>query len=350
MRFHLLAMRNDNMRLSIIIPAYNCQDYIKTTILSSVNQDLKPNEYEIIVINDGSTDNTKPILTELSQQHTNIVLKSQENLGVGSARNNGLAIAKGKYIFYLDADDYLVSNTLGKIISEAEKNNLDIISFKSRTIKDHQKIRTNTLESNINSIKLNPVLDGISYIGQFNYKPEIWWYFIKREFLIKIDLKFYPRKFTQDSFYTPILFLKATRIALLPLHVHNYRLTNNSVTRTKTPSHIRKHLNDMTFAINKLKGVVDNIPKTSKNILCIQQIDQKINYYTFLIFTRIIKSDLTKQEVNSRIVNFKKTGLYPLKPINGKSLNSLKFNYIFKIIINSKTLFYWSRKVYKLVS
>ena len=336
------------MKLSIIIPAYNCENYIEQCILSLQNQDLDSETYEIIVINDGSSDNTLKLLTQLSKQYNNIVLKSQINSGVGSSRNNGLAIAKGTYIYFLDADDYVSSNILSKILSEAEKNDLEIIGFKSQSIEDGH-VKTEVLISNSEQIELGTICDGVTYIGEYGYMPEIWWYFTKREFLIETGLNFYPRKFIQDSFYTPMLFLAASRIAFLPLNVHSYRLSNNSITRRQTAAHVRKHTADMIFAIIKLKSVVDAIPKKSTNLLCIKQMERKINYYVFLIFTRITKSDLTKPEVNSQILHFKNLNLYPIKSLNKKGISFVVYDVILRTIFNSKLLFHFSRRLYKII-
>lgn len=108
------------MKVSIIIPAYNASKYIKRCIASLLNQTYK--NIEIIVVNDGSTDNT----LEMAKQF-DITVLDKENGGVSSARNMGLKIATGDYICFVDADDYVEKNYIESVINVIKENNYDII-------------------------------------------------------------------------------------------------------------------------------------------------------------------------------------------------------------------------------
>lgn len=115
------------MKLSIIVPMYKVAAYVTRCIESLENQDIDKNDYEIICINDGSPDNCKELVEELQKNYTNIVLINQENQGVSMARNNGIALAKGKYILPIDPDDYVLPQTLGKLIARADNQELDVL-------------------------------------------------------------------------------------------------------------------------------------------------------------------------------------------------------------------------------
>jgi glycosyltransferase involved in cell wall biosynthesis len=115
------------MRLSIIVPMYNVADYVTRCIESLENQDVDKSTYEIICINDGSPDDCRTIVEGLQKKYPNIVLLNQENQGVSMARNNGMALAKGKYILPIDPDDYVLPQTLGKLIAKAENQALDVL-------------------------------------------------------------------------------------------------------------------------------------------------------------------------------------------------------------------------------
>jgi glycosyltransferase involved in cell wall biosynthesis len=115
------------MRLSIIIPAYKVADYIEKCIRSLEHQDIPKEDYEIIVTNDGSPDDCQAIVESLQKEFSNIVLINQENQGVSMARNNAIAIAKGKYVMPIDPDDYVLPNTLAKEIEYADFHNLDVL-------------------------------------------------------------------------------------------------------------------------------------------------------------------------------------------------------------------------------
>ena len=119
------------MKLTIIIPVFNAQNYIESCLDSCFNQDLQPFEYEIIIINDGSTDKTLEKVSAYTKTHANLHIRTQENKGNGAARNAGSALAKGKYIHFLDADDFIAINTLGTLINLQEQHHLDMLVFSS---------------------------------------------------------------------------------------------------------------------------------------------------------------------------------------------------------------------------
>lgn len=105
----------DGMFLSIIIPVYNCEKYLEDCLLSCLEQDIPKSNYEIICINDGSSDNSEDILSDYSFKYPNIKYFSQMNKGVSSARNYGIEMAQGDFIMFLDADDFLADNCLDEL-------------------------------------------------------------------------------------------------------------------------------------------------------------------------------------------------------------------------------------------
>ena len=115
------------MRLSIIIPVYNVAEYIEKCVYSLLKQDIPTEEYEIIIINDGSPDNSREVVMDLMKTVSNIVFIDQENGGVSMARNAGIGKAKGEFILPVDPDDYVLPNTLRNNLEYAEKNNLDVL-------------------------------------------------------------------------------------------------------------------------------------------------------------------------------------------------------------------------------
>ena len=117
------------MKISIIIPAYNAEKQIRKCVLSALQQDISHNEYEIIVINDGSTDQTAGIIQELSREYPTIKSITTTNQGVSAARNLGMDIAQGEIILFADADDYFCTNSIAKIYEAILKNDLDILLF-----------------------------------------------------------------------------------------------------------------------------------------------------------------------------------------------------------------------------
>src|SRR5664280_106059 len=117
------------MRLSIIVPAHNIEGYLERCLRSLLEQDLDPNDYEIIVVDDGSSDRTQIIAEELSLRYPQITVHSQENQGPSAARNAGIHIARGKYIYFVDGDDYIASQVLGKLVTVMDQARLEVLAF-----------------------------------------------------------------------------------------------------------------------------------------------------------------------------------------------------------------------------
>lgn len=112
-------------KISVIVPVYNTEKYIKKCIRSIIEQTLK--EIEIIIVNDGSKDKSLEIIKDLMKQDRRIKLINKENEGVSSARNSGIKMAKGKYIQFIDSDDWIEKEFLEKMYDFAEKENVDIV-------------------------------------------------------------------------------------------------------------------------------------------------------------------------------------------------------------------------------
>ena len=115
------------VKISVIVPVYNCEDYLEESIRSILNQTFK--DIEVVCVADGSTDNSLSILNKLSDDDSRLKVHTQENQGASVARNNALKKVSGDYIYFFDADDYLVADALEKAYNNAVNNNSDIVIF-----------------------------------------------------------------------------------------------------------------------------------------------------------------------------------------------------------------------------
>ena len=124
--------RNETPTISVIIPVFNSQDYLYDCLDSVVNQDIE--NIEIICVNDGSTDKSKEVLNSYASLDKRVVIIDQLNKGAGFARNAGLKIAKGQYVYFLDSDDMIDSDCFSKLLRSCKKYNSDICIFKRRDL------------------------------------------------------------------------------------------------------------------------------------------------------------------------------------------------------------------------
>ena len=227
----------NNVKVSIIVPVYNAESFLRRCLDSLVNQTLK--EIEIIAIDDGSTDNSYQILLEYAQKDTRIKIISQENAGPSKARNIGLEKAKGDYISFVDSDDWVDENFLEKLYNSAKNNNSDIsIATIIRKRKNSQKYRVHyikeeiyeTLEDKINICNIPTCC----YVFSKLYKRE----------LIK-DVEFCVGRYFEDVLWIPEIVKKANKIVTVSNTNYYYRVNNNSIVK-KLPS--AKKQEDSYFA------------------------------------------------------------------------------------------------------
>ena len=115
-------------KFSIVIPVYNVEKYLKNCLDSCLNQDIPHSDYEIIVVNDGSPDNSQMIIDKYKKEYSNVIKAfKKKNEGLSEARNFGLKKATGDYIAFIDSDDYVETNMISEMIKCARKNNSDIV-------------------------------------------------------------------------------------------------------------------------------------------------------------------------------------------------------------------------------
>lgn len=220
----------ENIKVSIIIPVYNVEKYIDKCINSAVNQTLK--DIEIIIIDDGSTDNSINIIKKYEIRYSNIVVVNQSNKGVSASRNIGLDKAKGEYIYFLDSDDYINLNLANDLYDLAKKQNLDIIHFDANVVyedgfysKNNPYDRSKVIESKVYSGKCF-----YENVKQNNgYRASVCTYIYKNEFLKKHKLNFYEGILHEDELFTTKSITLAESILYLPKKYFFRRMRGGSI-------------------------------------------------------------------------------------------------------------------------
>lgn len=208
------------VKLSIIIPVYNIEDYISKCLKSILSQRFQ--DYEIICVNDGSTDNSLAVLHSFNDKRMKIIDKKNE--GSGIARNIGLEKAVGEYVFFVDGDDWLEENSLQIILNEADRLKTDILIFGGLSYYDNKSQNGGYSADKLPKKYLNKVFSSKDIKKDiFKFPSTAWTKLYRRDFLQKNDIKFQEIKVGQDQlpfFHSMIL---AERIALLPQNLYCYR-------------------------------------------------------------------------------------------------------------------------------
>ncbi|NNC49532.1 MAG: glycosyltransferase [Flaviramulus sp.] len=326
------------MKLSILIPMYNAENYIGNCLDSLINQDISNDEYEIIVMDDGSTDNCSKIVKNYIEKNENITLYSQSNAGLYSTRNKLLKLAKGEYIYNLDADDYIMPNTLKILVSHAIDNNVDLICFDTKETLDlkdkfDERIKIENIE----------ILDsGMDFIYHYKHlRHEVWWYFIKRKFLKDNGLEFSNNQYNADVLFTLEMLLLSNKILYIKQPIHRYVQTENSIMRN----------NDLAFKIRRIENMFNMILDKSKFVNKIikndfsnkKRILENLKYrrdvFTYFTIIKMLQINLNIRTFKSKIQQLEKLKAYPIKHFIGKEYNTIQYKFI-NYVINQKIILF----------
>ena len=232
------------VRISVIVPVYNCEDYLEESLGSILKQTF--NDIEVICIDDGSTDDSLGILNEMASSDSRIQVFPQENQGAGAVRNYGMKKASGDYVYFFDADDYLLKEGLEKAYSNAIRNDSDIVFFKFDQYKDN-KFLTHSgpyIELQFKGADFdNFTFDWHDYrTGPFTGPFAPWLKLYKKEFLDAHECFRFPNDLNHNDVpFHVMTFLKASKISFVPEHLYRYRIDNaGSITnnRLKKYDHI----------------------------------------------------------------------------------------------------------------
>ena len=224
--------------VSVIIAAYNCDKYINQCIDSLLNQSFK--NFEIIVVDDGSTDRTYSILNEYKTKNKNLYIYRQKNKYAGVARNNGLSRAKGEYVLFLDADDFFEPNMLMLAYQRAKSVDADMVVFKGREYNDVTKEFKNCRFPLSPELFPNKAVISAGEFGEKLFQANsciAWNKLISKKFIDKVGVKFSSTKSSNDTVFIYTLLSLAKRITLVNEILVNYRTGNpNSLQRSKAKS------------------------------------------------------------------------------------------------------------------
>lgn len=224
--------------VSVIVAAYNCDKYINQCIDSLLNQSFK--NFEIIVVDDGSTDRTYSILNEYKAKNKNLYIYRQKNKYAGVARNNGLSRAKGEYVLFLDADDFFEPNMLMLAYQRAKSVDADIVVFKGREYNDVTKEFKNCRFPLSPELFPNKAVISADEFGEKLFQANsciAWNKLISKKFIDKVGVKFSSTKSSNDTVFIYTLLSLAKRITLVNEILVNYRTGNpNSLQRSKAKS------------------------------------------------------------------------------------------------------------------
>ena len=348
------------VKISVIVPVYNVEKYLKKCLNSLINQTL--NDIEIICVDDGSTDSSIEILKEFELKDDRIIVISQKNEGAATSRNKGINLAKGEYISFVDSDDWLELDAFEKLYANAKSNDSDIVLFNSVEI--HSDKTKNRIY-----FKSEDTIDYNNFVFDFNYNKRlilngmfvIWSKIYKTSFLKENNLCFYNYPIFNDVQFHIESMIFAEKISYLPEILYYYNKLNvNSIQSQKLNSNKRLVLFEIfnqikSFLLNnnvwdefevefyefKIRQSNENLNKTPNkfkeefyNKMRFEFLDMKLNADVlsqiplkwYRLYIQVINNDtfakfkkfksynkpykfINKQEIQEDIKNFTKLGV-----------------------------------------
>ena len=234
------------MFISFIVPAYNVESLVERCIDSICTQNLSPDKYEVIIINDGSTDNTLCVINNLIAKYSDhkIVLIDKANGGLSSARNIGLSHASGEYVWFIDSDDYIADNCLEQIYQEIHNHNeLDLLAFNMEYAYDDGSVSQNKRR-----LAAKQYITGSElYLQDFRYPYSgVQFSIYRHSYLKSLGLLFKEGVVFEDILYTTLLLASNPKCLFVDRTYYHYSIRLGSITNSK--SSVKKCLNLLLVA------------------------------------------------------------------------------------------------------
>ncbi len=302
------------MIISIIIPVYKVEKYITKTLISVCNQDI--DNYEIIIVNDGSPDNSLSACEIFAAESSrNIKIISQENGGLSKARNTGLFHAIGKYVWFIDSDDWIEENCLGRIVSLLTDGIDELVIGGDNVTDVYYKFLSNR---NLFPKYHLQTLSGIeTWKKGIAQKSAAVFAIYRRQFLLDNNLCFYEGIFHEDNEFCPKASYLSNATRYLSEVIYHVRQNPMSITRTLNP-----------------KKAYDNILVAQRlSIFCKEYVneDLKILFYQYV---SLLINNAFYEVAKSNVSEIKKFEIYFLKAdILPMLLKSMKLKYIVEWIL-----------------
>lgn len=299
------------MKLSVIVPVYNVEKYLSRCLDSLLRQGMEPGEWEVICVNDGSPDNCAAILTEYEQKYPNIFkVITQENQGLGEARNTGMKVAQGEYIGFVDSDDYVVNGGYAYLCDHFLKEKPDVLTFSARRVKSCD---IDPLENVVPNGRVTFEGDGAEAYMRVHYRT-VWSKLYKRLFLMEHDIWF-EKILSQDQIFNFHVFRHLPLVVMTNCDVYRYMQDNaESIQQTKEKDKVRKLMDDQLYGMGVLNGFLSK----SETPLS-EGIKKSIDGYLGIFYTKSFYAKLSRKEWKHYMHPIQKMGINHILYEKGKT-------------------------------
>lgn len=284
-----MKINNEKIKLSVILPVYNVEKYLDDCLNSLLNQSFT--DFELIAVNDGSTDNSLSILEGYKEKFNHrLIILEQDNQGLSMARNNGIAISKGEYIYLLDSDDYISKDTFNNCLKQLYDNDADMILFNAKAFIDGMSERDVRKLDYTRNLSKPFYFDGNEVIYESltsgKYIVQSCCFMYKKS--LSLGLNFIPGILHEDNFFTTMLISRSKNIVIDTNRYFQRRIRPGSITTVQKD---HRHAHGYLSTLEGLYLYKDEIGKNNQwikklsstyliNAICITyKLDGKLSIY-----------------------------------------------------------------------
>ena len=261
------------IKLSIIVPIYGVEQYLRKCVDSLLAQDI--DNYEIILVDDGSPDSCPQICDDYAATHKNIRVVHRENGGLSAARNSGIEVAQGEYIMFVDSDDYIEPNVLKGLLTQVERDNLDVLRYRLQYVNPQHEVYNPYKSDPFKGNDYSEVpTDGVSFLNsRMSTACYAWAFILRRDLIYTSNFKhqtsgnnvlFTEGIYFEDTDWTPRMLCKAKHVASTNTVVYNYLQREGSITNAVNRSKQKKVLDDKMHLISTLQKQAIDLRKSGR--------------------------------------------------------------------------------------
>ena len=282
------------MKLSIIVPVYGVEKYLHKCVDSLLNQGLLRNEYEIILVDDGSPDRCPAICDEYAAKNENIKVVHRQNGGLSAARNSGLDVAVGKYVQFVDSDDYLEPKALETLVMKMEDEKLDVLRFNYQNVNEKYEVFDPYKAGKMFVDYRDEVCGGIEFLNnRLGTACYVWQFMFRRELISNCAFK--EGIYLEDVEWTPRVLVKADRVTSTDNVVYNYLIRKGSILHGGDEGKRKKMMDDKLLLIDAMKeqmrvvddkrwfeGMIGQMVFSIISQVCVEYYERRYEYLSIL--------------------------------------------------------------------
>ena len=240
------------VEISFIVPVYNVEKYLRRCVDSILHQGLTEDQFEIILVDDGSTDRSGVFCDDYSLRCNNIFTIHTQNQGLSEARNTGITAARGEYIQFVDSDDYLAENIIPSLLKQIHSQQLDVLRFNYENVNENEEIIHPYKSPKLYVNYSNNITDGLTFLSdRLGYGCYAWQFVVDRK--IANNFPFMMGLHFEDTEWVSRMLPTVKRISSTPDVVYFYRSRSGSITKGRDQSLILKNVEDQLKIITLLK-------------------------------------------------------------------------------------------------